>query len=214
MDDYFGWMFENSVPGLPEAATREGLTPLAYMRKYGAFEIRSGAEAEFERALSPEETLEATKDEATGVLYTRSAATPPKNIVPSPVAPSGERGRPIGVLVDGEARFGFRTPSRRLEFFSSTLADFGWPELAIPTYIKSHVHPDNVDRGANEFVLLSTYRLPTLIHTRSGNAKWLLEISHSNPTWIHTSDAERLGSPRATWCESKRRSATSWTGSG
>jgi anaerobic selenocysteine-containing dehydrogenase len=32
-----------------------------------------------------------------------------------------------------------------------------------------------------------------LIHTRSANAKWLVEISHSNPTWIHTSDALRLG---------------------
>ena len=30
-------MFENSVPGLPEAARREGLAPLEYMRKYGAF---------------------------------------------------------------------------------------------------------------------------------------------------------------------------------
>ncbi len=193
VDDYFGWMFENSVPGLPEAAAREGLTPLAYMRRYGAYEIRSGAEAEFERALSREETLEADKDEATGILYTRAAPAAPRNIVPSPVAPAGERGRPIGVLVDGEARFGFRTPSRRLEFFSSTLADFGWPEYAIPTYIRSHVHPGNVDRAANEFVLLSTYRLPTLIHTRSGNAKWLLEISHTNPTWMHTSDAARLG---------------------
>jgi len=192
VDDYFGWMFENSVPGLPEAAAREGLKPLAYMRRYGAFEIRSGAEPEFDRPLSREETLEATKDDATGILYTRAAAVAPKNIVPSPVAAAGERGRPIGVLVDGQARFGFRTPSRRLEFFSSTLADFGWPELAIPTYIKSHVHPENVDRAANEFVLLSTYRLPTLIHTRSGNAKWLLEISHTNPTWIHTSDAARL----------------------
>src|SRR5207247_1112638 len=101
VDDYFGWMFENSVPGLPEAAAREGLKPLAYMRRCGA--------------------------------------------------------------------------------------------LATRTYIKSHVHPDNVDRAANEFVLLSTYRLPTLIHTRSGNAKWLLEISHTNPTWMHTSDAARLG---------------------
>src|SRR5205823_8058910 len=55
VDDYFGWMFENSVPGLPETAAKEGLTPLAYMRRYGAFEIRRGAEPEFERLLSPEE---------------------------------------------------------------------------------------------------------------------------------------------------------------
>ena len=41
--------------------------------------------------------------------------------------------------------------------------------------------------------LLPTFRLPTLVHTRTGNAKWLQEISHTNPLWVHTSDAERLG---------------------
>jgi anaerobic selenocysteine-containing dehydrogenase len=41
--------------------------------------------------------------------------------------------------------------------------------------------------------LIPTFRLPTLIHTRSGNAKWLYELSNTNPLWIHTSDAERLG---------------------
>ncbi len=193
VDDYFGWMFENSVPGLPEAAAKENLTPLAYMRRYGAFEIRSGSEAEFERPLTGEETAGSAADETTGILYSKAPAAASKNIVPSPLPASDERGRAIGILVDGQARFGFRTPSRKLEFFSSTLADFGWPEYAIPTYIRSHVHPENVDRAAGEFVLLSTYRLPTLIHTRSGNAKWLLEISHSNPTWMHGSDAARLG---------------------
>jgi anaerobic selenocysteine-containing dehydrogenase len=39
MDDYYGWMFEHSVPGLPETAAAEGLTPLAYMRRYGAFKV-------------------------------------------------------------------------------------------------------------------------------------------------------------------------------
>ena len=29
VDEYYGWMFENSVPGLPERAAAEGLTPLA-----------------------------------------------------------------------------------------------------------------------------------------------------------------------------------------
>jgi hypothetical protein len=32
-----------------------------------------------------------------------------------------------------------------------------------------------------------------LIHTRSGQAKWLAEISHAHPMWVHPSDAERLG---------------------
>ncbi len=42
-------------------------------------------------------------------------------------------------------------------------------------------------------VLLPTFRLPTLVHTRSGNAKWLCEISHRNPLWLHPEDAARLG---------------------
>jgi anaerobic selenocysteine-containing dehydrogenase len=42
-------------------------------------------------------------------------------------------------------------------------------------------------------VLLPTFRLPTLIHTRSGNAKYLNEISHRNPLLIHPHDARRLG---------------------
>jgi anaerobic selenocysteine-containing dehydrogenase len=31
------------------------------------------------------------------------------------------------------------------------------------------------------------------IHTRGGNSKWLDEIAHTNPVWLHTSDAERIG---------------------
>ena len=38
------------------------------------------------------------------------------------------------------ARAGFNTPSRKLEFYSPTLADWGWPEHAIPRYVPGHVH--------------------------------------------------------------------------
>jgi anaerobic selenocysteine-containing dehydrogenase len=34
--------------------------------------------------------------------------------------------------------------------------------------------------------------LPVHIHTRSANAKWLDEIAHSNPLWLHRQDAEEL----------------------
>ncbi|MBI5876366.1 MAG: molybdopterin-dependent oxidoreductase [Chloroflexi bacterium] len=194
MDEYFGWMFENTVPGLPEAATKESLTPLQYMRKYGAFEVRAGAAGEFDRALTADELQGTRTDESTGIVYTQAPAGPAKNIVPAPAPVAHpELGRPVGVVAGGVPKFGFRTPSRKLEFYSTTVRDFGWGEVAMPAYIHSHVHPSNIDRAKNEFVLLSTYRLPTLIHTRSANAKWLVEISHSNPTWVHTSDAAQLG---------------------
>src|SRR5439155_9721323 len=85
------------------------------------------------------------------------------------------------------------TPSRKLEFYSRTMKEWRWPEYTIPGYIRSHVHWKEMDGSKGEMVLVPTFRLPTLIHTRSGNAKWLNEISHSNPVWIHTEDARRLG---------------------
>ncbi|MCS7051915.1 MAG: formate dehydrogenase, partial [Thermomicrobium sp.] len=68
-----------------------------------------------------------------------------------------------------------------------------WPEYAIPCTIESHVDPSRIDVAKGEMVLLPNFRVPTLIHTRSGNAKWLNELTHSNPLWLHPSDAERIG---------------------
>ena len=85
---------------------------------------------------------------------------------------------------------GFPTPSKRLEVFSPTLRDWSDREHAMPGYIRSHVHWRELEQG--ERVLLPTFRLPTLIHTRSGNAKWLQEISHTNPLWVHPEDAALL----------------------
>src|SRR6185369_3798583 len=88
---------------------------------------------------------------------------------------------------------GFPTPSRKLEIFSRTLKDWGWPEEAMPGYIRSHVHRAEMDPVKGEMMLLPTFRLPTLIHTRSGNAKYLNEISHSHPLWLNSIDASRHG---------------------
>ena len=98
----------------------------------------------------------------------------------------------VGVTVDGGARRGFPTPSGRLEFYSTTLRDWGWPELAIPTYVVSQVARERMT-GPNDFALIPTFRLPVLVHTRTGNAKWLNEIAHANPVWIHPFDAARIG---------------------
>ena len=49
-----------------------------------------------------------------------------------------------------------------------------------------------MDIANNERILLPTFRLPTLIHTRSGNAKYLYEISHGHPLWMNPLDADAL----------------------
>src|SRR5262245_56966777 len=68
VDDFYGWMFEHSVPGLPAAAKKEGLTPLAYMRKRGAFLVEDGVYRTHEAALTPASLEGATVDPATGII--------------------------------------------------------------------------------------------------------------------------------------------------
>ena len=88
---------------------------------------------------------------------------------------------------------GWPTPSGKQEFYSETMIEFGYPEHAIPHYtVMSHVHPKELE-GENEFCLLPNFRLPMHIHSRSANAKWLVEIAHRNPIWLHPKDAKRLG---------------------
>ena len=154
MDEYYGWMFENSVPGLADKAAAEGLAPLAYMRKYGAVEVERDVYGVHER---PAEGARRGEGEAAG------------------------------------ERVGFGSPSKRLEWFSPTMRDWGWEEEAIPGYQRTHVYWRELDLAGDERILLPTFRLPTLIHTRSGNAKYLYEISHGHPLWMNPADARELG---------------------
>jgi len=175
VDEYYQWIFENSVPGLPEAAAKEGLTPLDYMRKYGAFEVVKENYSPFNKPLPSTPETGFSSDEHDRALDSSGAI--------------------VGLMVDGLPKAGFGTPSKKLEFFSDTLANWGWSEKenVIPWSVRSHVHPDNIDREKGEMILLPNFRLPTLIHTRSANAKWLYEISHKNPIWMHPEDAKRIG---------------------
>ncbi|MGA7755491.1 MAG: molybdopterin dinucleotide binding domain-containing protein, partial [Candidatus Sulfotelmatobacter sp.] len=194
LDEYYGWMFDHSVPGLPETAKKEGLTPLEYMRKYGAFEITRDVYKLNEKQLTETE-LAGSKVEPNGVVT--------------------KAGKPVGVMVEDKAVVGYNTPSRKLELFSKTMADWKWPEFTLPEYYRSHIH--RAAREASEgqladdfdpkytpkvewpkdahgdvYTLLPIFRLPNLIHSRSGNAKFLYEISHKNPLWLNPVDAKKL----------------------
>jgi len=158
VDEYYGRIFEYSVPGLSTAAAAAGLTPLQYMRSHGVFEVDSDVYGLHER---PER--------------------------------------------DSQVVRGFATPSGKLELCSSTMRDWGWSEYALPEYIPSHVGPEAIASGGAPLVewppdaqgevmaLVPIYRLPTLIHTRNDNAKWLFEISHKNPLLMAAADAAALG---------------------
>jgi len=191
VDEYYGHIFDNSVPGLPEAAAADGRSPLEYMRQYGAFEIETEIGALYEERIGAEQ-LDDPAEDLFGRVYTRAPAPAPVNIVPTGAPdPDADGRRAVGVRVDGEVLRGFPNPSGRLEFYSSTLAQWGWADAALPMYIKSHIHPDRME--SDEVPLISTFRLPVQIHTRSANSKWLDEIAHTNPLWLHTDHAKQIG---------------------
>jgi len=244
IEEYYRWIFENSVPGLPEAAAKEGLTPMEYMRRYGAFQITTDVYEQHEKELPEELVREArlipfesdpvaqkireevaasidqseaygesdhsvsAQDDSSrdqpGVWVKKAPLKINYRPYPGPFTNQQSEVR-VGVVVNGKAVQGFPTPSGKLEFFSTTLKEWKWPEYAIPIYprtkeerkkmvhIVSQVHHESIDRENGEFILLPTFRLPTLIHTRTNGAKWLHEISHTNPVWLNPVDAERLG---------------------
>jgi len=105
VDEYYRWVFENQVPGLPEKATAAGLTPLQYMRKFGAVSVGESLYRLDERPLTDQE-LEGAEPDDHGVV--RRAVTlddePPL---------IGEAGSVGLVHDDGSVTFGYPTPSRR-----------------------------------------------------------------------------------------------------
>ncbi|NBU94735.1 MAG: formate dehydrogenase [Actinobacteria bacterium] len=194
IDEYYGRMFAEGVPGLSEAAQAAGQTPLDFMRDRGAFAVPGDPYTPYERAVDASVVDGCVRDES-GVY--RKPGTPgtwdgSRESLSELSIPKLGDGSPA-VEVDGELKEGFPTPSKKLELFSTTLRDWGWPEYATPKWIPSHVHWEDLDMENDERILLPTFRIPTLIHTRSANSKWLNEISHRHPLWLHPSDAERLG---------------------
>ncbi len=194
IDEYYRWIFENSVPGLPQAAASEGLAPLDYMRKYGAFLVENNVYELHRKTLKPEELKDSAVDPVTHVVK--------------------KHGTAIGVEVDGNAVAGFPTPSRKLEFYSKTLKDWNWPEHSIPGYIKSHVHRDNIDAAKGEMLLLQHFAsrrsfIPGRA-TQNGSTKSRTRIRFG---CIAKMPIVSVWSP-AIWCEFKLPSVILWIASG
>ena len=224
VNEYYRSIFENSVPGLPEAAATEGLSPLEYMRQYGAFEVTRENYTPYEKALPGVTEEESEKLESLVFQLAEVAKGVARDVLdlkPSGLQIDGQDrvmkdGKAIGVMVDGKAKVGVGTPSRKFEFFSPTLYEWGWKEkeYTIPWPLKSHVHPDHIDRSKGEMLLLPNFRLPTssipAAPTLNGCMKSATRTRFGctpqmRPAWRYR---------QAISSKSKPRSATSWIKSG
>src|SRR5690606_26059088 len=94
VDEYYQYIFENTK-GLPEAAAKEGLSALDYMRKYGAFHVEPSIYEVNKTALSEDKLKGAEVDPKSGAIK--------------------KGGKTIGVEIGGKAMEGFPTPSGKNE---------------------------------------------------------------------------------------------------
>jgi anaerobic selenocysteine-containing dehydrogenase len=97
----------------------------------------------------------------------------------------------VGQEIGGKVYAGFKpdavNKSGYFEVYSELLEMKALAPL--PSYVPI---PEHKKMSANDLIL-TTYKVPVHIHSRSSNCKWLTEIYHDNPGMINTKTAKRLG---------------------
>lgn len=187
IDELYGQTAERGVPELGEASVFEGGNALQFLRRRGAFQVE-GAQGPLHERVVREESLENVRESRDGRAYAlRRRGDTPESVAPQSSPNPDSRGRQaVGVRMEGDLRQGFNTPSGRLEFFSPTLTEWGWPEYALPVYTKSHVHRDIL--ASDELILIPLFEAPA-----APSSLWSAELAHLTPLWLNPVDAARLG---------------------
>ncbi len=167
-----------NTPGVKEAGGFE------YMKKHGAWYDKSAKPAYLSHAREVDVTG-ATLDEATGVYYKKEAADTDYSSLDSKHAASQYKGQKCG---DGVARKCFPPDKHRwktglFEIRSKALADKGFD--AIPSWMPI---PEHANMGGK--LILTTFKVNVQTHSRTQSCKWLTEIYHENPAWLHPQDAK------------------------
>jgi thiosulfate reductase/polysulfide reductase chain A len=87
---------------------------------------------------------------------------------------------------EGYRKSGFKTPSRKMELYSSKLGKEG--KVPFPIYTGS----DKKIGLSNGELFLTTFS-KNVAAPYNPNSKWLSEVFHENPLWINQKTAEKLG---------------------
>ena len=170
------------TPGVKEAGGFE------YMKRHGAWYDKN-AKPTYLSHTKEVDVSGATLDEATGVYYTSHEGDTDYSSLDGKHAAAQYLAQQCG---DGKARKGFPPDKHRwktgiFEIKSDALAKKGFD--AIPGWMPI---PEHEKKGADD-LLLTTYKVAVQTHSRSQSSKWLMELYHSNPAWIHPATAELRG---------------------
>ncbi len=153
----------------------------SYMKHYGVHVDTSQPKAYevFRRKLGAAQLEGARVDEASGCIV--KADKP------------GGKERAIGLMVGGEALRGFATPSRRFEIHAPEVAKVaaaaGMRDDGMPSF---RPVPGLARLAADRFVL-TTFKWNVHTQGRTASQKYLAEIVHDNPMWMHPRTAARIG---------------------
>lgn len=98
-----------------------------------------------------------------------------------------KNGKAIGVRRNGKNYVGFPTANRIINVRVQEWADYGFNPM--PTFKRIPWH----ENMKEDEMVLTTFKLNVHKQSRTAAVKWLAEIAHSNPAWINTQTAKRLG---------------------
>ena len=131
----------------------------------------------------------------------------------------------IGIMMDGKALRGFKTPSRKFEVRSVFLSQTGLNKdtsdlIKRSSMTKTKVRPEqhkpfDVDidempiwmqpeehQGMkDDHLIMTSFKWNVHNHGRTMNLKWCAEIVHSNPAWMNPETAEKFGLKDGDWIE-------------
>jgi len=152
--------------------SRDGLSGFEYMKKYGVWVEDKPKNYEPYNKILSKKALEGSFIKDDIIYKTKKGKT-----------------KAIGIMKDGIARKGLKTPSRKFEIFSSTIKnaaasvgikDSGFPEFKMPKAL-AEISEDEL--------VLTTFKWAVHTQARTGPQKYLSEIIHDNPMWINTATA-------------------------
>ena len=127
-------------------------------------------------------------DEATGVYWnSKKSKHADKGYTKAKDAYKGYVGQKIGDKVYSGFKPDKLNKSGYFELYSELLKLKGFAPL--PSYLSIPEH----EKMATGDLILTTYKVPVQIHSRSANCKWLTEMYHENPGRINTQTAKDLG---------------------
>lgn len=188
MEEFFPWA---TVEDYLEEYFKPVPGGLSHMREHGVW-LDPAKKPYYEpylRQLTDVDLQDSTVDEESGIIH---KGTDEKT--GEPVA--------IGIAIDGVARRGLGTPSRKVEVYSEFVERKGRAVdrtiSPLPVY---EPIPDHQREFADDELIMISYKFNVHNAHRTGQSKWLQEIAHTNPAWLNRRTAERLGLAEGDWIE-------------